>query len=58
MTENASTVYYTISDTPVHVNDIKTETGLDIGDALSALAELQVYGLVTKLPGGRYIKNQ
>ncbi len=57
LTENASTVYYTISETPIHVNDIKIKTGLEIGAALAALTELQICGLIRKLPGGRYIRN-
>ena len=57
LTENASTVYYTISDTPIHVNEIKSKTGLEIGAALAALTELQICGLIRKLPGGRYVRN-
>lgn len=56
LTENALAVYYTISETPIHVNEIKNKTGLEIGEALSALSELQLYGLITKVPGGRYIR--
>ena len=57
LTENASAVYYTISETPIHVNEIKLRTGLEIGVTLAALTELQICGLVKKLPGGRYIRN-
>ncbi len=57
LTENAFSVYDTISDTPVHVDSIKLSTNLSIGEVLSSLTELQILGLVRKLPGGRYVRN-
>lgn len=56
LTENASAVYYTISDTPVHVDIIKLNTGLDVHTVLSVLTELEIFGLVEKLPGRRYVR--
>lgn len=56
LTENACSVYDTISETPIHVDNIKLQTGLEIGSVLSALTELQISGLVKKLPGSRYVR--
>ena len=56
LTENACSVYDTISETPIHVDTIKTRTGIGISGVLSALTELQINGLVRKLPGSRYVR--
>ena len=56
LTENASSVYDTISDTPINVNTIKLRTGLSIGAVLAALTELQIKGLAEVLPGSRYVR--
>lgn len=56
LTENACSVYDTISETPIHVDTIKLQTGLGIGSVLSALTELQISGLVRRLPGSRYVR--
>lgn len=56
LTENASAVYDTISDTPIHVDEIKTLTNLKINEVLSALTELEMNGLVTLHSGRRYIR--
>ena len=56
LTKNAVSVYDTISDEPLGADQIKLLTGLDIGSVLSSLTELQIEGLVTKLPGSRYVR--
>ncbi|MGN0469595.1 MAG: DNA-processing protein DprA [Acutalibacteraceae bacterium] len=56
LTENALSVYHTISDTPIHVNDIKLATGLKINDILSALTELEMNDLISVHSGRRYTK--
>ena len=56
MTGNAVAVYHTVSDTPVHVDAIMLKTGLRISEVLSAVTELQMEGLVRRLPGSRYIR--
>lgn len=57
LTENAYSVYDTISDEPVNVNIIKIKTGLSMPEILTALTELQFCGLVECLPGRRYIRS-
>ncbi|MGN1457607.1 MAG: DNA-processing protein DprA [Acutalibacteraceae bacterium] len=56
LTENAVAVYHTISDTPIHVNDIKLATGLKINDVISALSELELNDLILVHSGRRYTK--
>lgn len=56
LTENALALYHTISETPIHVNDIKLATGLKINDILSALTELEMNDLIVVHPGKRYTK--
>lgn len=56
LTENALSVYHTISDNPIHVNDIKLATGLQINDILAALTELEMNGLISVHSGRRYTK--
>ena len=57
LTENASAVYDTISDEPVHVDDIKLKTGLTVSQLLTALTELELNGFIVSLSGRRYIRN-
>ena len=38
------------------VDDAVAATGLDIGDTLSALTELEINGLIKTVPGARYEK--
>ena len=56
LTENALSVYHTISDTPIHVDSIIIATKLDVRKVLSALTELVMADLVEQLPGRRYIR--
>ncbi len=54
LTPNAVKVYELISETPVHVDDITDSCGISITETLSALTELEVYGLVRQISGRRY----
>ena len=56
MTSDALSVYDTISEIPVHVDEIRERLGLDMHKILSALTELQLMGYITPLPGRRYIR--
>ena len=56
LTENAVAVYHTISDTPIHVNDIKLATNLKINDILAALSELEINDLIIVHSGRRYTR--
>lgn len=57
LTSAAFSVYDTISDTPIHVNEIKERLGMSMPQLLSALSELQMNGYITALPGRRYKRN-
>lgn len=54
LTENARKIYAYIGENPTHVDEIINECGLSTENALSALTELEIYGLVTQLSGRRY----
>ena len=57
LTPTAFSVYDTISDTPIHVNEIKERLDLSMPKLLAALSELQLNGYITALPGRRYKRN-
>lgn len=54
LTPNASKVYELISQEPIHVDEITNKCNFNIEETLSALTELEVYGLVTQISGRRY----
>ena len=54
LTENAKSVYDTISGTPVEAEAVSLELHLPIEAVLSALTELELYGLVKSHPFGRF----
>lgn len=54
LTENARKIYACIGENPVHVDEIINKCGLSTENALSALTELEIYGLVTQMSGRRY----
>ena len=54
LTPNALKVYELISEEPIHVDDITDKCNFSIEETLSALTELEVYGLVTQISGRRY----
>ncbi len=54
LTEDAKSVYDFISENPVHVDEISYKCNLTVNKTLSALTELEVYGLVEQLSGRRY----
>ncbi len=56
LTDNAATVYDTISDIPIHIDDIKIKTGLKINEVLIALTELEISGFIVSQSGRRYIR--
>lgn len=56
LTDTACTVYHTFSDAPVFMDTIAEKTGLSVSDVLSSLTELELYGLIEKLPGQKYVK--
>lgn len=56
LTDSASAVYDTISDIPIHVDDIKLKTNLGINKILIALTELEINGLIVSQSGRRYIR--
>lgn len=54
LTENAMKIYNILDEAPVHVDEIAAEGKLSIESTLSALTELEIYGLVVQLSGRRY----
>ena len=54
LTPNALKVYELVSEEPIHVDDITDKCSFSIEETLSALTELEVYGLVTQISGRRY----
>ena len=56
LTENALSVYHTISDKPIYVDLLKESVHLEISQVLSALTELELMGLIRPLPNGRYVR--
>lgn len=54
LTANAVKVYEIISEIPIHVDDIADSCHISITETLSALTELEVYGLVRQISGRRY----
>lgn len=54
LSEKARAAYECIGAEPIHVDDIKNKSGLTIQNTLSALTELEIYGLVAQMSGRRY----
>lgn len=51
---DARAVYESIKTSEFTVDDAVTSSGIDPSTVLSALTELEIFGLITALPGGRY----
>lgn len=54
LTPNARKVYEFIGNEPVHVDEITLSCELGTDKILSAITELEIYGLITQLSGRRY----
>lgn len=54
LTENAKKVYDFLGDEPKHIDEIISCCTLTTEKTLSAMTELEIYGLVTQLSGRRY----
>ena len=54
LTENARKIYDSLSEEPMHIDEIIGCCGLSTEKTLSAITELEIYGLVTQLSGRRY----
>lgn len=52
--DDAKAVYEGIKTSEFMVDDAVAVSGLDVSGVLSALTELEIFGLITALPGGRY----
>lgn len=57
LTDTAKKVYDFLSDEPKHIDEIISGCGETTGKTLSAITELEIYGLVTQLSGRRYRLN-
>jgi DNA processing protein len=51
---DAEVLYEALSDTPVHVDELCEDTGLDPSSALPTLLELEFKGLVRQLAGKQF----
>ncbi len=54
LTANAKKVYDFLSEKPVHIDEIINACGLGPQNTLSAITELEIYGLATQISGRRY----
>ena len=54
LTDNARKVYDFIGNEPIHIDEIINYCGMTTDKTLSAITELEIYGLVTQLSGRRY----
>ena len=54
LTKNAAAVYDSLGNEPLHVDEIIELSGLSAESALSALTELEIYGLAVQMSGRRY----
>lgn len=54
LTPNALKVYELIANEPIHVDEITSICKLSTEATLSALTELEIYGLITQISGRRY----
>lgn len=57
LTDNAKKVYSFLGVDPIHIDEIINGCGLTTEDTLSAVTELEIYGLVQQLSGRRYKTN-
>ncbi len=57
LTENAKMVYDFLGEEPKHIDEIISSCGLTTEKTLSAITELEIYGLVTQQSGRRYTIN-
>ena len=56
LTEAARTVYDTFSDTSMSIDSIILASGLAVNVVMAAVTELQAAGLISSVPGGKFIK--
>ena len=57
LTENAKKVYDSLGGESKHIDEIINSCGMTTEKTLSAITELEIYGLVTQQSGRRYIIN-
>ena len=57
LTDNAKKVYDFLNTDPKHIDEIINNCGLSTDKTLSAVTELEIYGLVQQLSGRRYKVN-
>ncbi|MBR5247268.1 MAG: DNA-processing protein DprA [Clostridia bacterium] len=54
LTDNAKKIYAFLGENPSHIDEIINNCGLSTDKTLSAITELEIYGLVTQLSGRHY----
>lgn len=55
LTDRAAKVLDTLTDTPQSAEDIAVQTGLTAAEVTTCITELELFRLVQRLPGNRYI---
>ena len=55
VSENSKKVFMVLSDEPVTTDYISAKTGMPIHELLSALTELEIFGYIESVVGGKYI---
>ena len=54
LTDKQRTVYAAVGNDPQNVDSLTVQSGLEVREVLSALTQLEIYGLIKALPGRRY----
>ena len=60
LSTNAKIVYKAVAElqnSVFYADDVIDKTGLDAGNVLAAMTELEIFGFVSSVPGGMYRKN-
>lgn len=60
LSPNAKVVYNAVielQNNPFYADDVIDKSGIDAGGVLASMTELEIFGLVSSVPGGMYRKN-
>ena len=50
------TVWDTLDDTPMHIDDLARQTGFSTGETLNVLLSLELQNYVAQLPGMQFVR--
>ena len=57
LSPNEKKLYERIGIEPVHVDELVEATGLSSSEALAALCEMEMRGMIRQMPGKQFIKS-